>query len=104
MNVGNSVRVAINDWEQGETEAAVLHACNAVDGTAAKTFPTEPSNNSVGCSRDRPLCWESGVVARPLQASQGSFAEAGRAHSPGGESRGAWWGGRPLVGCPVRRP
>jgi hypothetical protein len=36
MNVGESVRKAIDDWEHGELEAAMLHACNAVDGTAKK--------------------------------------------------------------------
>ncbi len=39
MNVGNSVRKAIEDWEEGEQESPMLHACNAVDGTAATTFP-----------------------------------------------------------------
>lgn len=39
MNVGNSVRKAIDDWEQGELESAMLHACNAVDGTAKKRYP-----------------------------------------------------------------
>ncbi len=44
MNVGNSVRKAIDDWEQGEPESAMLHACNAVDGTAKKLYPTLGSN------------------------------------------------------------
>lgn len=44
MNVGDSIRKAIDDWEQGELEAAMLHACNAVDGTARKRYPTEGSN------------------------------------------------------------
>lgn len=39
MNVGNSVKKAIVDWSQGELEAAMLHACNAVDGTAKKAYP-----------------------------------------------------------------
>lgn len=39
MNVGNSVRKAIDDWEANELEAAMLHACNAVDGTAKKIYP-----------------------------------------------------------------
>jgi len=45
MNVGNSVRKAIDDWEHGELESAMLHACNAVDGTAKKLYPTLRSNN-----------------------------------------------------------
>lgn len=39
MNVGDSVRLAIDDWERGELQASMLHACNAVDGTAAKVRP-----------------------------------------------------------------
>lgn len=40
MNVGDSVRLAINDWaSRNELESAMLHACNAVDGTAKKLFP-----------------------------------------------------------------
>jgi hypothetical protein len=37
--VGHSVRKAIDDWELGEREFAMLHACNAVDGTASKLHP-----------------------------------------------------------------
>lgn len=44
MNVGNSVRKAIDDWEHGELESAMLHACNAVDGTAKKRYPMLGSN------------------------------------------------------------
>jgi len=44
MDVGNSVRKAIDDWEHGELESAMLHACNAVDGTAKKLYPTDGSN------------------------------------------------------------
>lgn len=40
MNVGQSVRKSIDDWELGDLEPAMLHACNAVDGTARKAFPT----------------------------------------------------------------
>lgn len=39
MKVADSVRKAIDDFELGEAEAAMLHACNAVDGTAAKVHP-----------------------------------------------------------------
>ncbi len=44
MNVGDSVRKAIEDWEHGEVESAMLHACNAVDGTAKKLYPMRGSN------------------------------------------------------------
>jgi hypothetical protein len=39
MNVGNSVRKAIDDWQAGDLNAAMLHACNAIDGTAKKVHP-----------------------------------------------------------------
>ncbi len=44
MDVGSSVRKAIKDYEDGDTDAAMLHACNAVDGTAKKLYPTLDSN------------------------------------------------------------
>ena len=44
MNVGDSVRIAIDDWQRGELESAMLHACNAVDGTANKLHPKDGSN------------------------------------------------------------
>lgn len=44
VNVGNSIRKAIDDWEAREYEASMLHACNAVDGTAAKEYPSLGSN------------------------------------------------------------
>jgi hypothetical protein len=44
VKIGDSVRKAIDDWEHGEAEAAMLHACNAVDGTASKRYPGEGSN------------------------------------------------------------
>lgn len=36
MNVGRSVTKAIEDWEAGDFDGAMLHACNAIDGTARK--------------------------------------------------------------------
>ncbi|WP_157105977.1 hypothetical protein [Nocardia sienata] len=39
MKVGDSIRLAIADFERGESEAAMLHACNAIDGTAKKVYP-----------------------------------------------------------------
>ena len=49
MNVGNSVRKAIDDWTQGEAESAILHACNAVDGTARKLHSQLGSNARFTC-------------------------------------------------------
>ena len=44
MKVGESVRKAIEDWERGDHESAMLHACNAIDGTAKKIHPNLGSN------------------------------------------------------------
>ena len=44
MKVGDSVRLAIDDWTRGELEASMLHACNAVDGTAKKVYPRIAGN------------------------------------------------------------
>jgi hypothetical protein len=44
VDVGNSVRKAIDDHGAGEVDAAMIHACNAVDGTAAKVYPVLGSN------------------------------------------------------------
>ncbi|WP_439868889.1 hypothetical protein [Pseudomonas syringae] len=38
-SVGVSVRKALQDFDQGEFESAMMHACNAVDGTSKKAFP-----------------------------------------------------------------
>lgn len=46
MKVGDSVRKAIDDWGMAELQPAMLHACNAVDGTASKRYPSDGSNNS----------------------------------------------------------
>lgn len=39
MEVGRSVRKAVADRLTGDMESAMLHACNAVDGTAKKVYP-----------------------------------------------------------------
>jgi hypothetical protein len=44
VNVGDSVRKSIDDWESGEHDSAMLHACNAIDGTAKKVYPALGSN------------------------------------------------------------
>lgn len=45
MNVGRSVTKAIDEIEGGDLESAMLHACNAVDGTALKALPGEAGSN-----------------------------------------------------------
>jgi hypothetical protein len=44
MNVGSSIRKAVDDWECAELDSAMLHACNAIDGTARKVYPIMGSN------------------------------------------------------------
>jgi hypothetical protein len=39
MNVGKSVRKSIDEWSSGDFDSAMLHACNAVDGTARAVHP-----------------------------------------------------------------
>jgi hypothetical protein len=34
----------LDEWDRGNVDAAMLHACNAVDGTAKKVFPGLGSN------------------------------------------------------------
>ena len=40
MNVGDSVKHSIDEWERRKWDAAMLHACNAVDGTGKKRYPS----------------------------------------------------------------
>jgi hypothetical protein len=42
--VGDSVRKSIADWEAGDAQFAMMHACNAIDGTAGKVHPSLGSN------------------------------------------------------------
>lgn len=46
MDVGNSIRKSINDWEDGELEASMMHACFAVDGTRRKLYPDNSNSNA----------------------------------------------------------
>jgi hypothetical protein len=43
-SVGDSTRKAIDDWAAGDTQFAMMHACNAIDGTAKKLHPEAGSN------------------------------------------------------------
>jgi len=38
MKVGHSIKKSIDEMISGDVDAAMLHACNAVDGTAGKIF------------------------------------------------------------------
>jgi hypothetical protein len=46
VKVGDSVRRSIDDWESREHDAAMLHACNAIDGTAKKAYPAIRGSNA----------------------------------------------------------
>ncbi len=46
MNVGKSITKAIDEVLRLDYESAMLHACNAIDGTAAKLHPTVKSNRA----------------------------------------------------------
>src|SRR5258708_7740876 len=52
--VGDSVRKAIDDWSSGDFDFAMLHACNAVDGSDKKAYPQIKGSNSrfTQCLRD----------------------------------------------------
>lgn len=39
MKVGESVRHSLEHWDRAEWDAAMLHACNAVDATGRKRYP-----------------------------------------------------------------
>lgn len=45
MEVGRSVAKAIDEMEAGDFESAMLHACNAIDGTAVKALPSITGSN-----------------------------------------------------------
>ncbi|WP_156665361.1 hypothetical protein [Rhodococcus phenolicus] len=40
VKVGRSVQKALDEWIADDVESAMLHACNAVDGTAKKAYPS----------------------------------------------------------------
>lgn len=39
MRIEKSVTKSIDEWQASDFESSMLHACNAVDGTAKKLFP-----------------------------------------------------------------
>lgn len=45
MNIGESIKYALDHYERQEYEAATLHACLALDGTAKKRYPELAANN-----------------------------------------------------------
>ena len=46
MNVGKSITKAIDEMGRRDNESAMLHACNAIDGTAVKLYPSLGSSNA----------------------------------------------------------
>jgi hypothetical protein len=45
VDVGRSVTKTIDEIEIGDLESAMLHACNAIDGTATKALPYQKGSN-----------------------------------------------------------
>lgn len=43
--IGESIRKSIDDHLAGDTNFAMLHACNAIDGTAKKAYPSIGGSN-----------------------------------------------------------
>jgi len=37
--IAESIRKSLQDYEQGDIEFSMMHACNAIDGTSRKLFP-----------------------------------------------------------------
>lgn len=47
MNIVKSVAKAIAEWQSGDLESAMMHACNALDGTAQKAYPELTQKNNL---------------------------------------------------------
>jgi len=45
MKIVDSVAKALADWQLGDLEPAMIHACNAIDGTAKKAYPEIEGSN-----------------------------------------------------------
>jgi hypothetical protein len=86
MKVSESVRKAIRDHEEGDIDSAMMHACNAVDGTAAKVYPQIAGNNE----RFTRLLRDSNYILEPMAAPGINLEETRfpvrlpRAKAPGG--------------------
>jgi hypothetical protein len=39
VDIGDSIKRSLDHWERREWDVSMLHACNAVDGTAKKRYP-----------------------------------------------------------------
>jgi hypothetical protein len=46
VKIGKSIQKAIEEWEEVDLDSAMMHACNAIDGTAKKFYPDEPGSNA----------------------------------------------------------
>ena len=86
MEVGKSVSKAIDEACSGDLESAMLHACNAVDGTAAKALPAIQYSNSRFTTFLRDNYLTLGVMGMPginLVATRFPVT-VGRPKAPGG--------------------
>ena len=86
MEVGKSVSKAIDEACIGDLESAMLHACNAVDGTAAKALPGLSSSNLRFTNFLRDNYLPLGVMGMPgINLVETRFpVDVGRPKAPGG--------------------
>jgi hypothetical protein len=46
VKIGKSIQKAIDEWEASDLDSAMIHACNAIDGTAKKCYTDEQGSNA----------------------------------------------------------
>jgi hypothetical protein len=81
VKVADSVRHALDELDRGNTEAGMLHACNAVDGTARKVFPKH-GNRARFTALLRDYYWVLGPAGLPGVDLRTRFIGAGIADDP----------------------
>jgi hypothetical protein len=72
VKVGEHVGLALDAWDRGEAEHAMLHACIAVDGTARKAYPATTRNKA----RFTSLLRDNYDVLGPMSAPGVNLAES----------------------------
>jgi hypothetical protein len=65
MRVSQSVKLTIDSFERGELDGAVLHACNAWDGTSKKRYPGTAGNRERMVRFLREVYWLIEPMAMP---------------------------------------
>lgn len=66
MRVGKEVQLAIDDFEVGEIESAMAHACAAIEGTAGKIWPKTLQQRPGSKRRFTMLLRDNYEVMRPM--------------------------------------